>query len=83
SPALYHCLQRNLGDIIASSRLTSPKSNGSGPCKKSGFKVCPDMVPSNKATGLKSNFVHDINGTFNCDSRNVVYLKPLHVSKLA
>ncbi|CAN7939219.1 unnamed protein product [Ixodes hexagonus] len=65
---------KNLGDIITSSRLTSPKNNGSGPCNKPRCKICPHMVPTSKATSSKSNFVYNIEGTFNCDSQNIVYL---------
>lgn len=73
-PRVVYRRNKNLRDILTSSRLSHSPVTGCGPCNKPRCQVCPHMTKTKTASSTASHFSVKLKGNFNCDSANVVYL---------
>lgn len=73
-PRVVYRRNKNLRDILTSSRLSHQSATGCGPCDKPRCRVCPHMTRTKIASSTASGFSVKLKGNFNCDSANVVYL---------
>ncbi|CAN7997262.1 unnamed protein product, partial [Ixodes hexagonus] len=73
-PRVVYRRARNIGDIVTSSKITRPVHHGCRPCNKLRCLVCKHMTTTKTAHSTGSQFSYSINGNFDCDSSNVVYL---------
>lgn len=73
-PCVTHRRAQNRRDLLMSSKSVRSKPIGCRPCNKPRCKVCQHMTTSLIAKSTASNFSVKMNGDYNCDTRNVVYL---------
>lgn len=73
-PRTVYRRARNIKDIVTSSKINNSKSTGCGPCDKPRCKLCPMMQKTETVRSTGSNFSFRIQGNYNCDSENVVYI---------
>jgi len=65
---------QNLKQTLVRSKLPSltPTQNGTQPCNKPRCLTCP-LIDTN-TTVTRHGIIHNVNGNFNCNSTNLVYL---------
>ncbi|CAN7976819.1 unnamed protein product, partial [Ixodes persulcatus] len=74
APRVVYRRGKSLKDMLVRSKTTHEEFLGSRPCRVPRCKVCSHMTESVEVKSTNSDFTFRINGNYNCNSANVVYL---------